>query len=301
MGSMIAIGIASGPPVGGMIIGAFGWHWVFLVNVPIGLISLAFIARFVPTLPAYHTDQRFDVAGALIMFFTLGCYALAMTLGQDNGFGSPMVIALMGVALAGLVVFLIVEQRIDQPMIDFSLFRNFLFDLNLLMGLLVSSVLAGLFILPYYLELVKNYPTFVVGVLMMVDPLGMAVMAPISGALSDRFGSRITSILGLSVVLYRLHYPQHAESRHRPDRVHPAHGADWHRHGVVHVAQQLGDHGRCPARAAGDHFGAADADAAVGQFDRSAADGRALQRIRAGSCPHPHRRGRDQRPRPPQW
>jgi EmrB/QacA subfamily drug resistance transporter len=202
MGSMIAIGIASGPPVGGMIIGAFSWHWVFLVNVPIGLISLAFIMRFVPTLPAMHTHQRFDVAGALIMFFTLGCYALAMTLGQTNGFGSPVVLAMIGIAVAGLVVFVIVEQRIDQPMIDFSLFRNFLFDLNLLMGLLVSSVLAGLFILPYYLELVKHYPTFVVGVLMMVDPLGMAVMAPISGALSDRFGSRITSILGLSVVCF---------------------------------------------------------------------------------------------------
>jgi EmrB/QacA subfamily drug resistance transporter len=200
MGSMIAIGIASGPPVGGMIIGAVSWHWVFLVNVPIGLISLVFIMRFVPSLPAPRTDQRFDLAGAAIMFLTLGCYALAMTLGQDGGFGSPLVLVLMGAALLGLVAFLLVERRIPQPMIDFSLFRNFLFDLNLAMGLLVSTVLSGLFILPYYLELVRHYPTFVVGVLMMVDPLGMAVMAPISGALSDRFGSRITSILGLSVV-----------------------------------------------------------------------------------------------------
>jgi MFS family permease len=123
-----------------------------------------------------------------------------MTLGQESGFGSPLVLVLMGAALSGLIAFMLVERRIAQPMIDFSLFRNFLFDLNLAMGLLVSTVLSGLFILPYYLELVRHYPTFVVGVLMMVDPLGMAVMAPISGALSDRFGSRITSILGLSVV-----------------------------------------------------------------------------------------------------
>ncbi len=200
MGSMIAIGIASGPPVGGMIIGAFSWHWVFLVNVPIGLISLIFIIRFVPTLPPPRAGQRFDLPGAAIMFLTLGCYALAMTLGQIRGFGDSLVLSLMAAALASLVAFVLVERRISQPMIDFSLFRNFLFNLNLVMGLLVSTVLSGLFILPYYLELVKHYPTFVVGVLMMVDPLGMAVMAPIAGALSDRFGSRIVSILGLSVV-----------------------------------------------------------------------------------------------------
>jgi EmrB/QacA subfamily drug resistance transporter len=200
MGSIIAVGIASGPPLGGLIIGTLSWHWVFLVNVPIGLVSLAFVTRFVPSLPAPNSQQRFDLPGALIMFVALGAYALAMTLGQDRGFADPLVWIFLGVGLVGLAIFVLVERRIAHPMIDFRIFRSFLFVLNLLMGFLVSSVLAGLFILPYYLELVKHYPTFVVGVLMMIDPLGLAIVAPISGSLSDRFGSRITSILGLMVV-----------------------------------------------------------------------------------------------------
>jgi MFS family permease len=132
----------------------------------------------------------------------LGAYALAMTLGQDHGFTNLTVLILLGFGLVGLVIFVLVERRMTHPMIDFSLFRNFLFDLNLLMGLLVSSVLAGLFILPYYLELVKNYSTLTVGILMMIDPLGLAIVAPLSGVLSDRFGSRISSIVGLSVVAF---------------------------------------------------------------------------------------------------
>ncbi|MDR3589686.1 MAG: MFS transporter, partial [Negativicutes bacterium] len=200
LGSILAIGIAAGPPLGGLIIGTVGWHWIFLVNVPIGIVSLIFVLRFVPILPAHDTQQRFDLAGAVILFVALGAYALAMTLGQDHGFIYPPVLILLGFGLVGLVIFVLVERRMTHPMIDFSLFRNFLFDLNLLMGLLVSSVLAGLFILPYYLELVKNYSTLTVGILMMIDPLGLAIVAPLSGVLSDRFGSRISSIVGLSVV-----------------------------------------------------------------------------------------------------
>ncbi|MDR3573718.1 MAG: MFS transporter [Anaerolineaceae bacterium] len=202
LGSILAIGIAAGPPLGGLIIGTVGWHWIFLVNVPIGIISLVFVARFVPKLPAPNAQQRFDLAGAVILFVALGAYALAMTFGQDHGFTNPSVLILLGVGLLGMLVFVLVERRIAQPMIDFRMFKNFIFDLNLLMGLLVSVVLAGLFILPYYLELVKNYSTLMVGILMMIDPLGLAIVAPLSGVLSDRFGSRISSILGLAVVAF---------------------------------------------------------------------------------------------------
>ena len=200
MGSIVSIGIASGPPLGGLIIGTVGWHWVFLVNIPIGILALIFISRFVPELHATNPDQRFDLAGALIMFAVLGVYAIAMTLGQDQGFSNPLVVTLLILALAGLAIFVWVEKRQKYPMIDLSLFRNFLFNLNLMMGFLTSIVLAGLFILPYYLELVKHYPELVVGLLMMVDPIAMGIVAPLAGSLSDRFGSRAISILGLIVI-----------------------------------------------------------------------------------------------------
>ena len=86
-------------------------------------------------------------------------------------------------------------------MVDLSLFKNVLFGMNLLMALLLFIVLAGMFILPFYLELVKGYDTQIVGLLMMVNPIGMGLTAPIAGHLSDRYGSRIISLIGLVVVI----------------------------------------------------------------------------------------------------
>jgi len=200
LASMIAIGVASGPPLGGLIISTVGWHWVFMVNLPIGLVAFWFIWHFVGDLPAFQKNQRFDWAGGLILFVTLGGYALAMTLGQERGFSHPLVLGLLIAASILLVVFVLVENQMKQPMIELSMFRNLLFNLNLLMAFLVAVLMAGFFILPYYLELVKLESTLVVGLLMMVDPILMGLIAPIAGSLSDRFGPRIISIVGLIII-----------------------------------------------------------------------------------------------------
>lgn len=200
-GTIVSVGIALGPPLGGVIIGLAGWHWVFLVNLPIGAAALIIVSRFLPSLPARNPDQRFDVPGAVLMFITLGSYALGMTLGQRQGFDSAVPQTLLITAAVGLAAFVILESRVKQPMIDLSLFKNVLFDLNLLMGWLVFIVMSGAFILPFFLELVQGYPTTVVGLLMMVHPIAMGAIAPLAGGLSDRFGSRGISLIGLIVIV----------------------------------------------------------------------------------------------------
>jgi EmrB/QacA subfamily drug resistance transporter len=197
---IVAVGIALGPPLGGIIIGLTSWHVVFLVNVPIGIVALFIVVRFLPALPTLKSGQRFDLAGAVLLFGTLGCYALAMTYGQQFGFGASKVIWLLIISTIGLVMFIFLESRIQQPMVEIYLFRNLLFDLNLMMGFLVYLVLAGLFILPFYLELVQGYSTIAVGLLLMVQPIAMGAIAPVAGRLSDRFGSRGISLIGLVLV-----------------------------------------------------------------------------------------------------
>jgi MFS family permease len=81
------------------------------------------------------------------------------------------------------------------------MFRNVLFSLNLIMALLVFVVLAGNFITPFYLELVKGYSTEQVGLFMMVYPVCMGSVAPIAGGLSDRYGSRLISLVGLLLII----------------------------------------------------------------------------------------------------
>jgi len=200
-GGIVAVGIALGPTVGGLLIGTIGWRSVFLVNVPIGILAAFIVHRVIPTLARDEAAKRFDIVGAAIMFVTVGSYALGMTLGQDMGFSTPLVLGLLATAVVGLLLFVLVESRVQDPMIELGLFKNVLFGVNLLMGLLVFVMIGGQFIIPFYLELVKGYPTEQVGLLMAVFPVSMGLVAPASGALSDRFGSRVISLIGLVVIV----------------------------------------------------------------------------------------------------
>jgi len=199
-GAIVSVGIALGPTIGGVLIGTVGWRSVFLVNVPLGILAAFIVSKVIPPLPRGPRGQRFDAAGAGILFGALACYALGMTLGQRIGFGEPLTMGLLAVAGVGLASFLGVERRVRQPMIDLSLFRNVLFGVNLAMGLLVFIMMGGQFIVPFFLELVKGYPTEQVGLMMAVLPVSMGLFAPISGALSDRFGSRVISLIGLVMI-----------------------------------------------------------------------------------------------------
>lgn len=202
IGAIVSLGIALGPTVGGLLIGIGGWRTIFFVNVPIGIIASFIIVRFVPSSVGSGEKQRFDWLGTLLMIVTLICFALGMTEGQNRGFGSGTTLTLLGVAAISLVFFLVIEARIQQPMLDLRIFRNLQFSLSLLMGLLVYIVVTGvIFILPFFLELVKHYSTQQVGLLLAVSPVLGGTIAPISGSLSDRFGSRIISLIGLVLML----------------------------------------------------------------------------------------------------
>jgi MFS family permease len=122
-------------------------------------------------------------------------------MGQHLGFRETRVLALLTGAGLGLGLFIFLEIKSPQPMLNPRLFRNILFAINLLMGWLVFIVLGGTFILPFYLELVKGLPTEQVGLLMMVLPVAMGVVSIFAGNLSDRFGPRGISLLGLLLLV----------------------------------------------------------------------------------------------------
>jgi len=201
MGSIVSLGIGFGPPLGGLLIGLVGWRAVFLVNVPVGAVTAWMVSRYVPHSMPHQGQQHFDIAGALVMLFTLSSYALGMTLGQQYGFNAFSTRILLALALIGLVSFIAIERRAKQPMVDLSLFRNALFTLNLLMGFLVFLVMAIVVILPFFLELVKGYSPQFVGLLMMAQPVAAGAVAPLAGSLSDRYGSRGISLIGLVFVI----------------------------------------------------------------------------------------------------
>jgi EmrB/QacA subfamily drug resistance transporter len=199
-GSLVSIGIITGPVVGGLILSAVSWRWIFYVNLPIGIIGTWMVLRFVPE-PRQTTRERFDFLGAGAMFVTLCALLLGLSIGQNTGFTSTAPMALFGVSLASVIAFIMIEMRSTYPMIDLSMFRNRLFDVNLITGLLSFITIAGpLLLMPFYLENVMGYPPRTVGLFMTVVPIVMGVAAPLAGSLSDRVGTRPVTVAGLAIL-----------------------------------------------------------------------------------------------------
>ena len=200
-GSIVSVGIVLGPTLGGILIDALSWHWIFFVNVPIGIVGIFMVARFVPNFkPA--GGQRFDYWGAITLFVSLTCLLLALTVGQRVGFSRPPILLLFSSWAVFLAVFAVIELKTSQPMIDFSMFKNRLFSINLITGFITFVTIAGTIILmPFYLEEVLGYETRQVGLLLGVLPLAMGLIAPLAGAASDRFGARPITVIGLLILV----------------------------------------------------------------------------------------------------
>jgi EmrB/QacA subfamily drug resistance transporter len=200
-GSIVSIGIITGPSVGGIIIDLISWHWIFFVNIPIGILGTVMVYRFIPS-SKVKKDQRFDFYGAATLFISLITFLLALTLGQRIGFSHCLIILLFSTWGIFFILFLLIEFRIDQPMVDMKMFRNHLFSLNLFTGFILFVCLGGIIILmPFYLQNVLDFPPRQVGLLLAVVPLAGGITSPLAGTLSDRFGTRPISTIGLIVIL----------------------------------------------------------------------------------------------------
>lgn len=201
MGMMVSLGIIAGPTIGGIILQSLSWHWLFFVNLPVGLIGAVMVFLFVPN-DGRRTKQRFDFAGAGVMFLVMICLLLGLSISQERGFNNLTVAGLLLTALVALVVFLLIESKSPNPMINLLMFRNRQFSINLITGFLVFVCMAGMTLLfPLYLQNVLQYGSGQTGLMLAVTPLFVSVVAPLSGALSDRTGSRPITTLGLFIIV----------------------------------------------------------------------------------------------------
>ncbi len=200
-GTFVSVGIVAGPALGGLLLSVTTWHWIFLVNLPIGIVGTILAVRYIPTT---HSQERqpFDYGGAGALFVSLLGLLLGLTVGQQRGFGDTAVLILFTTFFLFLILFVIIENRTTQPMIELRLFRNKLFSINLITGFATFVAIAGTVILmPFYLENILGFATSQVGLLMAIVPLFLGVVAPLSGSLSDRFGARPITVSGLVMLV----------------------------------------------------------------------------------------------------
>lgn len=199
IGLLVSIGIIAGPTLGGIILQSLTWHWLFFVNLPIGAVGLFMVLRFVPDIKP-EGKQRFDFAGAAALFLCMASLLLGLSVVQLNGFSNPQVYILLVLGVLMLAWFIRIESRAVEPMIDLKLFTIKLFSVNLITGSLSFVASAGtILLMPFYLLNVLGYDPQKTGLMMIVSPLAIALAAPISGALSDRMGSRLITTIGLVI------------------------------------------------------------------------------------------------------
>jgi len=201
IGGVVSIGIVVGPTLGGLITDILSWHWIFFVNLPVGVIGTVMVLRFVPNVKP-PGGQRFDYWGAVTLFISIFALLLGFTLGQQNGFTDRFPLLLFALWALFLILFVLIERRAEQPMIDLAVFKDDQFSVGLVTGFITFIAIAGtVLLMPFYLQNVLGYSTREVGLLMAVVPVVLGIAAPLSGSLSDRFGTRPITVIGLLVLL----------------------------------------------------------------------------------------------------
>ncbi len=195
----VAMGLATGPIIGGMLVAACGWRSVFLVNIPIGLIGFLWSWYSLPATSA-RKIQVFDTAGAITLFFALTSLLLFLSKGKQWGWTSGTGGLLLLSFLLMFSLFIIAERKSKAPMVDLNLFRDRLFSAaNTSTFLNYIAQYSLVFLLPFYLERVRHMAPRDMGLLLTSFPLFYLIAAPISGAISDKVGTRIPAGLGMAL------------------------------------------------------------------------------------------------------
>ncbi|MFD0587107.1 MDR family MFS transporter [Paenibacillus sp. GCM10027627] len=196
---------ALGPVVAGWLVDYATWHWIFLINLPIGIIAVIIGIRTLPNL-GRQTVPTLDLLG--MIFAPIAFAALAYGIssaGGEHGAGSGWTApeTLIGLIVGGiaLIVFIIVELNRKQPLLELRVFKSSDFTRGIILQWIVQIALFGtLFLIPVFLIQAKGYSAFETGLILLPQALSAGIFMPIGGKLFDKFGARPVVIFGLLLV-----------------------------------------------------------------------------------------------------
>ena len=196
-GTFVALGTLVGPPLGGFIVGTSSWEYIFLINVPIGIITLFYGFKVLPS--GHKTAKgKLDGLGAVLFMFAIVPLFVSLGQGQKIGFTQPVILLGFLIAIISFIAFIMVEKKRENPLLQLQIFENKLFSLSIFCGFLsFVAIFCSIIIQPFYLQDVLKFSPASTGLVLMVNSLVLAVVAPISGHLSDKIGSEVLTFIGL--------------------------------------------------------------------------------------------------------
>lgn len=197
---------ALGPVVAGWLVDYVSWHWIFIINLPIGVAAVIIGLRTLPNIERKRVPAL-DFLGMLFapLAFAMLAYGVSSAGGGEgggaSGWTSPAALTGMIVGGIALIIFIIVELTRKEPLLELRVFKSGSFTKGIILQWIVQIALFGtLFLVPIFLQLAKGYSAFDTGLILLPQALAAGIFMPIGGKLFDRFGARPVVIAGLSIV-----------------------------------------------------------------------------------------------------
>jgi EmrB/QacA subfamily drug resistance transporter len=197
IGSVVALGLVTGPPVGGAILLSLSWRWVFFVNLPVGVLGVAWALRILPR-GRGAPGERFDALGAILLAAALSAGLLAIDAASAGAGGATGLAAVAAAAWGGLALR---ARRVATPIVDASAFRDRAFAAGIAAGLLsYAAMFSQTFLTPFYLARVLGLGPGALGLMLGAVPAALAVASPLAGWIADRFRARGLGAAGMALL-----------------------------------------------------------------------------------------------------
>lgn len=199
--SGFAGGVAAlGPLAGGWLVQTFGWPSIFYINIPLGLIALFLTIRFVPE-SRNHEATKIDIMGAILIFLSLFGFSYGLISVPDLGWTNVSIITSLIVGVIALIVFILIEQKVKEPLVPFHIFKSSsVIGANFATLFLYFALSGVIFFLVLNFQQVQHYSPILAGLGMLPTILLITFLSGTGGTIADKLGPRIPMIIGPLIV-----------------------------------------------------------------------------------------------------
>jgi EmrB/QacA subfamily drug resistance transporter len=199
-GLVIAFAPAIGPTLSGWLVDQYPWRVLFYIVLPIAIIDFI-VAYFILKNVTERTFPKLDILSIILSTFGFGGLLYGFSTAGTHGWGSAEVIIPILIGVASLFIFIMRQLKLEQPILEFRVFKYGIFTLSTVLGMMVFiAMIGGATILPIYMQNMHHFTAFESGLMLLPGALIMGVMSPISGKIFDKVGAKWLAITGLTIV-----------------------------------------------------------------------------------------------------
>lgn len=199
-GALAGLAAASGPALGGLITESFNWHWIFYVNVPVGIITILLAIPLIKETYDTTASKKIDLFGMVTLTVALASVTYALIKGNDLGWRSTEIVVLFIVSIVFTSLFIFIEAKVKEPMLPMWLLKNAQFDGACLTLLIIGvGIMSSSFLLSFFFTEILGMTSLKAGLMLSVMPLTSMFVSAIIGPLSNKFGSKYFIVFGMTI------------------------------------------------------------------------------------------------------